>query len=138
MATIDELKPVYYYLRDKNKRPLVTVCLLVDPDHKEVVSRGVAICGPLDMPAKKVGRGMAYGRALRAAKRNIPWNEGAILRGAACRVMHECGVTEKIYWKEMSSPTLTPLEADIIGRMFRAGVTEGWKVYENRLADGRA
>lgn len=41
----------FYYLRDQQNRPLVTVCLLRDSNKK--VYRGMAICGPKDNPNKK-------------------------------------------------------------------------------------
>ena len=51
----------FYYLRDKNKRPLVTICLHCIGDK---YYRGVAICSPKDSPVKRVGRNIAFGRAL--------------------------------------------------------------------------
>lgn len=56
----------YYYLRDKAKRPVVTICLLQE---NGVACRGVAICSPLDSPNKKLGRAIALGRARRALQK---------------------------------------------------------------------
>ncbi|HQN26874.1 MAG TPA: hypothetical protein PLD71_10630 [Syntrophales bacterium] len=119
-------RPVYYYLRDKEKQPLVTVCLLVDMKTREVVSRGVAICSPLDHPTKRIGRGIAYGRALRAG-RAWPDDSEGVCRPVALRQMERCAspeIFETHYAKAMRCPVLSVLEADIIGRMFRAEVTE--------------
>lgn len=122
------LRPVYYYFRDKKKQPIVTVCLLVDMKTREVVSRGVAICSPLDHPTKRIGRGVAYGRALRAgAGRAWPDDDESICRPVALRQMERCAspeIFETHYSKAMRCPVLSVLEADIIGRMSRAEVTE--------------
>lgn len=120
------LRPVYYYFRDKKKQPLITVCLLVDMKTREVVSRGVAICSPLDHPTKRIGRGLAYGRALRAS-RVWPDDSEGVRRLVALRQMERCAgptVFETHYAKAMRCPVLSVLEADVIGRMFRAEVTE--------------
>ena len=53
----------FYYMRGRDNHPLVTVCLLVSNPH---ISRGVAVCGLMDNPDKKVGRNRAEGRARRA------------------------------------------------------------------------
>lgn len=126
MAETD-CRPVYYYLRDKKKQPLITVCLLVDMKTREVVSRGVAICSPLDHPTKRVGRGIAYGRALRAS-RAWPEDSESVCRAVALGQMDRCAspeIFETHYAKAMRCPVLSVLEADIIGRMFRAEATEG-------------
>lgn len=120
-------RPVYYYLRDKKKQPLVTVCLLVDMKTREVVSRGVAICSPLDHPTKRIGRGVAYGRALHAIRRVLSDIREGVCRPVALRQMERCAspeIFETHYAKAMRCPVLSVLEADIIGRMFRAEVTE--------------
>jgi hypothetical protein len=65
----------FYYLRDPENKPIVTVCLLLDVQDgsyddtiwmKTHVARGIAICSNLDAPNKKVGRAIAKGRALKA------------------------------------------------------------------------
>jgi len=53
----------YYYIRDEQNRPIITVCLIrVDFE----ISRGIAICSDLDQPCKKIGRAIAKTRALYA------------------------------------------------------------------------
>ena len=59
-----DIKPFFYYLRDKDMRPMVTVCLLVFQG--DIVARGVAICSQKDAPCKRVGRSIAKGRAMKA------------------------------------------------------------------------
>ena len=72
----------FYYLRDKNKRPLVTICLHCIGDK---YYRGVAICSPKDSPVKRVGRNIAFGRALQAVKKGER-KEGLINRPEALDV----------------------------------------------------
>jgi len=62
---------IYYYLRDNERKPIITVCLLAYLDREKgplVDARGVAVCSPLDQPVKKKGRGIAYSRAIKALK----------------------------------------------------------------------
>ncbi|KKM32240.1 hypothetical protein LCGC14_1565890 [marine sediment metagenome] len=59
------MKEFYYYLRDNDNRPLVTVCLMQSNIN---FSRGVAICSNLDSPCKRVGRNIAHERASHAMK----------------------------------------------------------------------
>jgi len=65
MSKSEELKEYYYYLRDEQNRPAVTVCLIVDNDSNEYF-RGIAVTSDKDMPSKKEGRRIARGRSLRA------------------------------------------------------------------------
>ena len=61
----NKMDEYYYYLRDKQRKPIVTVCLL--KDNKGTISRGVAICSKQDNPVKKFGRRLAKERAVWAA-----------------------------------------------------------------------
>lgn len=56
-------KEYFYYLRDEQRKPVVTVCLIIANNY---VSRGVAICSDMDCPCKKTGRAIARGMATRA------------------------------------------------------------------------
>ena len=57
------MEEYYYYCRDKDNVPLVTVCLM---RQDEIVVRGVSICSPLDSPCKKEGKRIARNKALKA------------------------------------------------------------------------
>ena len=65
------MKTVYYYLYDKKKRPVVTICII---EENYVMQkrhfRGVAICAEQDIKlgnfSKKRGRQIAFGRAKKA------------------------------------------------------------------------
>jgi len=56
------VKPMFYY-----EEGTTTVCLLLRPDGT-VVSRGVAICSPLDQFARRIGRTKAMGMAVAAVE----------------------------------------------------------------------
>ncbi len=58
-----DIKILYYYLRDKLNRPLVTVCLGVWGPHH---ARGISVCSNSDIPNKKEGRNYARGYMLKA------------------------------------------------------------------------
>jgi len=60
------MKAYYYYYRDSDRRPVITVCLLKIADG---LHRGISICSPKDNPCKKEGRKLALYKALRAAKK---------------------------------------------------------------------
>lgn len=62
------MKEKYFYYRDKNRRPMVTVCEI---EGVTGVGRGVAICSLKDNPSKKIGRLISKGRANKALKDNL-------------------------------------------------------------------
>ena len=93
------MKEIIYYERDENKRPVISVCLVVN-DNKVVISRGVAKCSKKRMPVKKRGRDKATERARKAVR---------------------CGISESDWsdtdpWKAVFNPTLTPYEQTLIAK----------------------
>ena len=52
-----------YYIRNKKKMPVVTVCLI---KHGNDISRGISICSKKDKVIKARGRNIAIGRAEKA------------------------------------------------------------------------
>lgn len=56
----------YYYHRNSSKKPVITICLLIDTDNKKVIARGVAICSTKENSKKSFGRSTAFERANRA------------------------------------------------------------------------
>lgn len=71
-------KELYYYLRDKDGHPRITVCLLLAGNG--MVHRGIAIAGPFEKTITKTHaitgmkvtpRELAYHRALRAQKKQV-------------------------------------------------------------------
>jgi len=68
------MKEIYYYIRDEKNRPMTTICIMQD-EHSEDVSKGIAFCSEKDIPCKKVGRKIARERAkyaLNCAKDSCP------------------------------------------------------------------
>ena len=58
-------KTYFYYYRDRESKPRITVCLL---KANGAVARGIAICSLKDNPCKKTGRKIALQRATYAMK----------------------------------------------------------------------
>jgi len=73
------IEEIFYFIRNKDKRPAITVCLLFDKNIQIFLARGVAICSPKETPCIKMnaqqrnGPGLARKRAWRAleAEENI-------------------------------------------------------------------
>ncbi|GAG90792.1 unnamed protein product, partial [marine sediment metagenome] len=59
------IHPIYYYIRDEDHHPIVTVCLLKNNGD---ISRGVAVCSKQESPHKAYGRALAFKRAKKAIK----------------------------------------------------------------------
>lgn len=112
---VDEV--FYYYLRYKNFRPVVTVCI-VRKDSK--YARGLAICSPNEMPVKKEGRRYSRDRALKAL-----FNEKTsehIGRFEALMVMSRLkdnSYLDNINYKSEYNPTLTVFEKVLMGLLER-------------------
>ena len=58
-------KTKYYYYRDDDNRPVITVCLL---QANGDTARGWTLCSELDNPCKKTGRKISRDRAIHAMK----------------------------------------------------------------------
>ena len=59
-------REIYYYLRDGERKPVVTVCLLEAENER---ARGVSICSKKDNPSKRSGKKIAKDRAKYALKK---------------------------------------------------------------------
>jgi len=57
----------FYYFRDSNNNPRITVCIIQDPKTK-IYCRGISLCSFMDSPIKEFGRDTAEDRAIRAFK----------------------------------------------------------------------
>ena len=91
------MKERYYYYRDENRAPRVTVCLLQDGKY---VSRGVAICAANDPVCKSKGRAIARGRAAKAMVNKRPYfTDSMICRFDAIRQFHRCVPGLPVYYK---------------------------------------
>jgi len=105
----------FYYLRDKDRRPLVTVCLHCIDDK---YYRGISICSPKDSPVKRVGRNIAFGRALQAVK-NGERKEGLINRGEAAEVYFSVDSSGYFEYKSTDKPVLDPIEKKLIKKVIK-------------------
>ena len=103
------VRTYFYYLRDKNKRPLVTVCLHCIDDK---YYRGVSICSPKDSPIKRVGRNIAFGRALQAVKRG-----GSILSKCRKEAIDTYNEVKSFFlYNSTNIPILNRIEKKLIKR----------------------
>lgn len=55
----------FYYFRDENNYPIVTICLLYFPK-ENILCRGLSICSPRDSVSKEEGRDISEDRAIKA------------------------------------------------------------------------
>lgn len=60
-----ELVEKYYYIRDFDNSPKITLCQLEIKNTRELCSLGVAVCSRKDFPNKKIGKEIARGRAVK-------------------------------------------------------------------------
>jgi hypothetical protein len=74
----------YYHLRNIEKKPITTICLI--RDENGLFHRGIAICSPQDNPEKAEGRKRAYYRALKALTRET--TDDPVLRFEAEDIMY--------------------------------------------------
>ena len=103
------MKKRFYYLRDKNNAPVITVCLLVVDGFREI-ARGVSICSKDDQPNKKIGRKIALARARKAMGiksntsviRKIPFIDGL------------SDITIGLNFKSVYMPILTKFERRLV------------------------
>jgi hypothetical protein len=98
----------YYYLRDSEKRPVVTVALKKTGG---TYARGIAICSNSDNPSKKTGRKIARGRAMAAIKRGM--SAMPIRREEAVGILYG---SDGIYEKSQYGVNPNKHERDIINR----------------------
>ena len=112
----------YYYIRDKMKRPIITVCLL---RRGEQLARGVAICSGSDNPCKRIGRAIAKGRAIKALVHKKRWGlqiRDALRREAVRKLPSEeihrlpfcIGQGDAQCFKSMYQPQLTEAESKLM------------------------
>lgn len=112
------MKEYYYYLRNGESRPVMTICLLTSDDGVDV-GRGVSICSLCDTFCKRVGRAKARGRAVQALVRKATGNPVTRAEAWAVAVtIRPCGAREGLLLdagKYTFNPRLTDLERGLIG-----------------------
>ena len=101
----------YYYLRDKNNKPVITVCLFEVND----IGKGLAVCSDSDNPKKSIGRRKAMGRAIKALANE---KDSSFISRPSVRkqVMNLTMPGGKYpYAKSLFNPELTAYEKQILG-----------------------
>lgn len=78
-----ENRPRYYFIKDQEGKPVVTVCDIV---YNDILCRGISICSFRDAPRKKTGKRIALDRAIAAIinqnnvlptqRREVSWIKG--------------------------------------------------------------
>ena len=103
----------YYYLRDTQGKPVVTVCVVRKDSY---FARGVAICSKADQPVKKVGRTIARNRALWAIHNGK--SKTLICSDAAIEAIDDVDASNIINQAEFG-PDLTVFEKCLFGMIER-------------------
>lgn len=116
---------LFYYIRDKRNRPVITICLKENGEGF-VFTRGIAICSLMDNPSKKLGRAIASGRATKALGNKEGTQFYPIISRKADRAIwfqlgHE--YCFPFYYKSevVSSENLTSFERKLLGIVSCAG-----------------
>ena len=89
------MKERYYYERDRENKPMITNCLL---KHGKEIARGVSICSYQDVVCKKVGRKIAFTRAIYALT----------------HATSTCKVKDSAIYKAVYNPKLTEFETRLL------------------------
>ena len=131
-----DLKEFFYYIRNANNEPIITVCLLLAKLDNGLHSwfRGIAICSPMDQPNKKIGRSIASGRAKSAWERScditnlvnaslpIQSNKGILAVTAAFQLSSSWKAQYPILiggYKRIVASALLPMEAKILESFYK-------------------
>ena len=101
------MEEYYYYCRDKDNIPLITVCLIRQDG---IITKGVSICSPLDSPYKKQGRRIARNKALKALGKKKTGDK--VNRTVAVNIIYRVGFHS--YWKSVYQPELSLFEKKIL------------------------
>ena len=106
------MKAYYYYYRNELNAPVVTVCLLIN-ESRLPVARGIAICSNSDHPVKKVGRRIAYSKAMQAYhKRRTMY---PVRSERALSVVRSVNCDDNILqYKSTYMPDITDFEYDLL------------------------
>ena len=93
------MKAFYYYTRDSKNRPFATHCFVTDG---KTYARGTAMCSVSDNPNKKIGKRIAYSRAMHAFYRQVDLvGDDVKMRGS--------------FMKCAFMPKLRPIECKLLG-----------------------
>ena len=114
------MKKWFYYFRDGESKPMVTVCIIEDLG---VIARGISICSTGDNVVKKDyktedgelvvgGRTIAIARALEALTTKL--DSMPILKQEVHEVLDECGFDLETNCKSEINPVLSDFELSLV------------------------
>jgi len=104
------MNPIYYYIRDKNNHPIITVCLL---ENNGDISRGIAVCSKQESPWKNYGRALAFKRARKAIK--AQQDLFMVVRDEIVIILTELDANREFFWyKGKFNPALTEYEMALL------------------------
>ena len=111
-------RPIFYYARNEQKHPIVTVCLLVLKEEGEepVVSRGVSICSPIEGVRKPEGRKRALKRAMHAVYTQCE-SDYLICRNEAIDQIDSTELDPLITYKSTYDCVLTTFEMQLLEKL---------------------
>lgn len=101
------MREKYYYLRDIQNKPIITVCLVKEGQN---IARGLAICSEIDPLCKAKGRAIARNRAIHALRSKI--NSLRIRRAELVEAAYFFSIPEPFY-KSSANPILTNREKNL-------------------------
>lgn len=106
------MKEIFYFIRDKDHKPVISVCLLTTTNDSstKIEARGVAICSDRDTPCTKLhahqsnGPGIARRRAWKA------WKSGGdkhgIHREEAFKILDTVKFNNSEIWEDIAFPRM--------------------------------
>ena len=74
------MKEIFYFIRDKEHKPVISVCLLLITDDlpTEVGARGVAICSDSETPCSKLNAHQSNGPGIARRRAWKVWKSGSL------------------------------------------------------------
>ena len=112
----NRLERKFYYRRDKDNHPRMTICLLRDP-RTNIVCRGIALCSyKEDNIDKEVGRDLAESRAVTAFK--TKGDSEVIICADAYGVFCDCLKPEDIPFNSSTKSCYNPILTEFEKKLF--------------------
>ena len=107
------MKEIFYFIRDKDHKPVISICLLIETE--SVQARGVAICSDSETPCINIkahqrnGPGIAKKKAWKAWKSES--NDYRIHRLEAIAVLDRIRLSNEETWNDISFPEMYGFKA---------------------------
>ena len=120
------IRTYFYYLRNAQNAPVVTVCIGFDNDKKAY--RGVSVCSDKENPIKRKGKSIAKGRMLKAFNTGI--NDLMVDRDESTDVLFN--VQENM---DKAAEDIFFISRSINTFMYKSEVDPSLTKYEQKLKD---